>query len=175
MREHIVPGQTSDRLRVLTDGRNLLTVYVDKNGLVDRIARYAGNGVGKILDAVDIAFDTYCVSEDEPQYWGFQSQEEWDAARLNDSGEKDSIDKILKYVRGEPHNLKPGTIVMEVAEIAKTLVERDHSLLQPENKDKLYDAASIFVRDNIVKCTEPAEVLATALMIVADEDDLPHA
>jgi hypothetical protein len=65
---------------MLTDGRNYLWVYIDDDGFVS-FTRYAPNGnPGKILSAVDEAFETYIASEYEPQYWGFDTEEEWEAA-----------------------------------------------------------------------------------------------
>jgi hypothetical protein len=43
----------------------------------------------------------------------------------------------LKWLNEEPSDIRPGTIWMRTAEIVKALVEKDPSLLLPENKDKL--------------------------------------
>jgi hypothetical protein len=56
-------------------------VSIDDDGFVSGLTRYAPNGdPGKILNALANVFDTDIVSEYEPQYWGFDTQEEWDAA-----------------------------------------------------------------------------------------------
>jgi hypothetical protein len=79
------------------------------------------------------------VSEYEPQYWGFETCEEWDSAsaELAKEYDKERYTSIMKYVRGEPNEISPGTFEMEKAEIARTLVERDASLLLRNNKQKL--------------------------------------
>ncbi len=65
---------------------------------------------------------------------------------------------------------------MCMAEIAKTLVENDPSLLLPEHKDKLRNEINaIFYRDHTVRVTLSPRDLAFADMIAADEDDLPQA
>src|SRR5262249_35293011 len=72
---------------VLTNDRGELWVYGDEDGLVACFTAYAGacgpdaaGGTARILVAIENAFDVKLVSEDEPQCWGFETQEEWDAA-----------------------------------------------------------------------------------------------
>src|SRR5262245_9316500 len=105
---------------------------------------------GYILTAISDEFDVGIVSEYEPQYWGFDTQEEWEAfeeRRAKEIDEKFYIE-LSKYLRGEPNDIKPGTVGMGEAEIAKTLVEKDPSLLLPINKDKLLDESrSIYYRE----------------------------
>ena len=131
--------KTGEEVRMLTDGRNYLWVYVDDDGFVS-FTRYMPNGnPGKILSAVDEAFETYIASEYEPQYWDFDTQEEWDACmeRMSREYEENFHVELLKYCRGEPNDIEPGTSGMLDAEIAKKLSEKDPSLLLPENKDRL--------------------------------------
>jgi hypothetical protein len=79
VREHIMPDTTTEGKRLLTDGRNYLWVSID-DGVVSYLTRYASTGApGKILNALTAAFDTDIVSECEPQFWGFDTQDEWDA------------------------------------------------------------------------------------------------
>ena len=62
------------------------------------------------------------------------------------------------------------------AEIAKTLVEKDPSLLLLTNKDKLRnEVESIYNREHVVTVTLGPEDLALVRMLSADEDDLPRA
>jgi len=84
--------------------------------------------------------------------------------------------ELLKYLRGEPNDIGPGTIGMLEAEIAKTLVEKDPSLLLPINKDKLRsEVKSIYDREHAVKVTLGPKDLALVRMLSTDEDDLPRA
>ena len=85
IREYASSG-TSDGSRCLTDGRNYLWVYLTEDGFVGSLTRYGANAPGKILAAISEAFETDVFSEHEPQYWGFDTQEEWDAAwkKMND-------------------------------------------------------------------------------------------
>ena len=136
-----VPNPTTDGFRYLTDGRNAICVSVDEDGNVSQFTRYGMNAVGKILGAISEAFDVEIASEHEPQYWGFDTQEEWDAAwqKMADEDQEQFYGELVKYVHGEPNNLIPGTIGMLKAEIAKALVEKDASLLTPESKIRFHD------------------------------------
>jgi hypothetical protein len=92
---------TSDQQKCLTDGHNFLWVYADDEGFVRSLTRNAGNGTPReILRAISEAFDTEIFSEHEPQFWGFDTQKEWDA--WQDAFSKEHEDKfyadILKFV-----------------------------------------------------------------------------
>ena len=140
VREHVKSDETTETKRCLTDGRNYLWVYADDDGLVSSLRRYAPNGVPiKILKVIADAFDVDVVSEYEPQYWGFDTQEEWDAAleEMPKEAEEKFYIELLKHLRGEPNDIRPGTIGHIQAEIAKKLAEKDPTLLLPVNKDKL--------------------------------------
>src|SRR6516162_142624 len=176
--EHVKPDETTKKSRCLTDGRNYVWVDIDDDGFVDCISRYGWNAPGKILNAVADIFDTDIVSEYEPQFWGFDTQEEWDACmeKMSKEAEEKFHVELLKYLRGEPNDIGPGTIGMLEAEIAKTLVEKDPSLLLPINKDKLRsEVKSIYDREHAVKVTLGPKDLALVRMLSTDEDDLPRA
>jgi hypothetical protein len=175
-----VNKDTTETSRCLTDGRNYLPVRIDEDGFVTTVTRHWGNAPGKILNALAEAFETDIVSEYEPQYWGFKTEEEWDAwqRKLGKEDEDAFYADFLKYLRGEPHpRIIPGRIGMYWAEIGKTLVEKDPSLLLPENKDKLLaDMESVYRRgDYTVKVTLTPQEIASAEMIATHQDDLPKA
>jgi len=179
VRENIVPDETTEQRRCLTDGRNYLWVYINDDRIVSCVTRYAPGGApGKILKAIAEACDTDIVSEYEPQFWGFETQEEWDAwsEQLSSEHRNQFHNKILKYLRGEPCDIRPGTIGMIEAEIAKKLVEKDPALLLPTNKDKLHnEMREIYDREHAVIITLTAEAIAAAKMSVTHDDDLPNA
>ena len=84
--------------------------------------------------------------------------------------------ELLKYLRGEPNDIRPGTIGMCQAEIARTLVEKDPSLLLSANKDKLRnETQSIYDREHAVIVTLSPQDMALARMLSTPEDDLPRA
>lgn len=179
VREKIVADETTEGKRCLTDGRNYLWVYVNDDGLVSSLTRYfPGGAPGKILNAVAEACDTHIVSEYEPQYWGFDTQAEWDAAeeRMSRKAAENFHAELSKYLRGEPNEIRPGTIGMTCAEIAKRLVENDPELLSPENKEKLRsEIDAVYDREHSVRVTLTPEQVAAAVMRMTHEDDLPSA
>ena len=177
VREHVKLEATTEKSRLLTDGRNYLWVYIDDNGFVGCLTRYAPNGApGKILNP--LVFDTDIVSEHEPQFWGFDTQEEWEACmeKMSQKYEEEFHIELLKYLRGVPNDIRPGTIGMCQAQIAKTLVEKDPSLLLSVNKDKLRsEIQSIYDREHAVTVTLSPQDMALVRMLSTHEDDLPRA
>ena len=177
IQEH-VSSDTSERNRCLTDARNYLWVYLTEDGFVGCLSRYGANAPGKILAAINEAFETDVFSEYEPQYWGFDTQEEWDAAekKLADQHRDRFYADLCAYIRGEPNDIRPGTIGEIKAKIAKTLVESQAALLQPGNKDRLLsEMEAIYDRDHAVIITLGPEEIALAEMLATHEDDLPKA
>ena len=70
----------SSRDRCLTDGLNFLWVYSNEEGLVSGFKRWAPNGnPQRILCEIADPFDIDIVSEYEPEFWGYETTEEWDA------------------------------------------------------------------------------------------------
>jgi hypothetical protein len=177
VREHIKEDETNDKKRCLTDGRNYMWVYIDDECNVGSLTRYGANAPSKILHAIAQVFDTDIVSEYEPQFWGFETQEEWDAymERLSRESDDRFYAKLVKYLRGEPCDIEPGTIGMRWAEVAKTLVDKDESLLLPENKDKLLKMVQSYGDEHRVIVTLTPEEKASVQMVCTHEDDLPRA
>jgi hypothetical protein len=139
--EHFKPEMTITTRRYLTDGFNYLWVFIGEDGFLNSFHRFGGNNPNVILNAVAEEFDTYIASELEPQYWGFDTEEEWRAANAKDHREfmkaqRKFEKELLKYVRGEPHNIKPGTDEESKAKIAKRLAEEDPTLLFPVNRKR---------------------------------------
>jgi hypothetical protein len=81
---------------------------------------------------------------------------------------------VCAYVRGEPNDIRPGTIRELQAQIAKKLVEENGALI--DDKDRLLaEVDAIYKRDHVVVVTFGPEDLALAKMLVTHEDDLPQA
>jgi hypothetical protein len=164
VREEVRSGETADRfpsymkvkeVRYLTDGCNSMEVVVYENGVPDLRVRNLWCAPEKeIFHAIAEAFDTDIVTEHQPEFWGFDTQEEWDAYenRIHEEYEQQFHAELLKHLRGEPADIRSGTIGMKKAEIAKSLVEKDPSLMEPKNRDKLMgEIAAIYDRDNTIK------------------------
>jgi len=118
------------------------------------------------------------VSEHDPRFWGFETQEEWDAAMeaIADQHEREFYDDVVKFIRGEPNNIKPGTVGMIEAEIAKRLVAESPDLLAMDKRLELIKAvATIYDRDHAVRIQLSEAEIAAVKMLGTHEDDLPQA
>jgi hypothetical protein len=178
IREHAAVD-SNERSRCLTDGRNYLWVYIDERGNISDLVRYAPNGApGKIMNAIGQVFETYIASEYEAKYWGFDTEEEWEAfqEKLSKEGRDEFYVDLMKFLRNEPHDIRPGTNRMIMADIANTLVEKDPSLLNPENREKLLAKIDeVFLGEHAIQVKLTPEDIAAAEMRVTHEDDLPQA
>lgn len=76
--EETKEGRTSQDCRLLRMGCNGLWVSGDE--VVDVVTSPEENNPVNILSAILQTFDTCVFSEDEPQFWGYETQEEWDDA-----------------------------------------------------------------------------------------------
>jgi hypothetical protein len=160
VREGVKPERAADQfppymkvreVKYLTDGHNSMAVIVYENGVPDLSVTNLWCAPEKeIFHAIAEAFDTDIVTEHQPEFWGFDTQEEWDAyeKRIHEENERKFHAELLKHLRGEPSNIRPGAPGMKHAEIAKALAEKDPSLMQPENRDKLMgEIDAIYYRD----------------------------
>jgi hypothetical protein len=74
--EEIIEGYTSPGCRLLRKGCNGLWISGDE--VVDVVTSPEENNPVNILSAILQTFDTCVFADDEPQFWGFETQEEWD-------------------------------------------------------------------------------------------------
>ena len=96
--EEVVEGESTPDFRLLKEGSNGLRIYGDE--VVGLISKCGINNPAKIIDAISETFGTYVVSEYEPQFWGFETQEEWDRAQ-NEMHKEDQAElyiEIMKYL-----------------------------------------------------------------------------
>jgi hypothetical protein len=165
--------------KCLTDGRNFLWVHVDADGRVTSFTRYRPNGAPQgILRAIAEAFDVEIVSEHDPRFWGFETKAEWDAswAAVAEQHEQEFYDEVVKFIRGDPNNIGPGTVGMIEAEIAKRLVAKSPDLLAAENRPALIKAVkTIYDRDHVIRVQLTEAEIAAVKMLATHEDDLPQA
>jgi hypothetical protein len=134
---------TSDQQKCLTDGDNHLWVFANDEGFVSILTRNAGGGSPDgILSAIAEGFRTEIFSEHEPQYWGFDTQDQWDAWQqaIAKQNEDKFYAEVLKFVAGEPNGIRPGTVGEGRALIAKRLIAGDPGLGAPERRRELMEA-----------------------------------
>ena len=141
VRQHHPERTLAPNEKCLTDGlKNYLFVHSNEKGLVSSFTSWMPNGDPKyILQAICGEFDVDIVSEHEPQYWGFKTQEEWDAAwaKMAERDEQDFFNEVVKFVRGESHNIRSGTVGMDMAEIARKLIADNPDLLDESKRTDL--------------------------------------
>jgi hypothetical protein len=102
-------AQGTSRKRCLTDGFNYVWAFGDDDGRLTDLTRYAhGGNPTYILNTIARAFDSDIVSEYEPQYWGFDTEKEWDAWQAGIAAEyEDHFHlELLKFLAGEPCDSK---------------------------------------------------------------------
>jgi hypothetical protein len=175
--EEVRPEGAADRfppymkvkeVRYLTDGRNNMEVVVYENGVAALTVRNLWNAPeAKIFYAIAEAFDTGLISE-------YEAQEEWDAHEMAKMDRHECYEDVLKYLGGEPQDLKPGTMIM--AKIAKEITEKNPALLLPTNKHRLLsEIDTIYGREHKVTITLSPEEMAAAILSVTHEDEVPRA
>ncbi len=145
-----------DDFLLVTDFRRdvSLSVWRTKGGWAEFLG-YDEVLAAKVLAAVQDAFHVEVVSEDDGVYWGDWTEEEWNEfeslAAAEDkfyeqnflrevAAEHEFYERVMHYVRGEDHDLQPGTIGMIKAGIAKELVDQSPDLALPEAKGRLLEA-----------------------------------
>jgi hypothetical protein len=169
---------TTSNSRCLTDGRTFLWIYCDDDGLVSTITRHGGNAPQRILQAISEKFDVDIVSEYEPEFWGYKNQEEWDAdtAARAEKNEQNFYNEVVKFVQQKECGIRPGTIGMIKAEIAKKLITENPDLLNESKRPNLIKAVErIYDRDHTITVTLSEKEVALTQMIATHEDDLPQA
>jgi hypothetical protein len=168
---------TTPNQKCLTDGRNFLWDYADEKGLVSILCKYGMNAPQRILQSICDKFNVDVVSEYDPEFWGFKTQEEWDAWQHAEAkkAEEDFYKNVVKFVRGEAHDIRPGTIGMIKAEIAKRLIADSPDLLAEDKRPDLIKAVNLmYDREHAVAVTLTDEELAFVRMAATHEDDLPQ-
>jgi hypothetical protein len=149
--------EATSHYRCLTDGVNFLWVYSNEEGLVSKFCRWAPNGLPqRILCAIADQFDVDIVSEYEPQYWGFETEEEWEAAwaAMAQKDEQDFYNEVIKFVRGEDHNIRSDTLEMARAETVKRIIAENPHLAADDKLPELIKAVSTIYDRTVVTLTD---------------------
>jgi hypothetical protein len=171
-----IAADPTEETRYLVGCDGFLKVHREGNGTCAFMQR--GLLPWSILDALAEEFEIELVSEYDHRYWGFATEQEWDDwnIQLSKKHEDEFYNDLLHYVRGEPNSLTAGSIGMTQAEIAKTLVKNDPSLMAPEQRNALLEAVSaIYDRDHAEIVTLTEQELAAAELMAARTHDLPKA
>jgi len=114
------------------DEQNFLWVFSDEQGFVESFTRYGFNDAKRILAAISEELRVEIVSEHEPRFWGYETQEEWNAAHERFAEECKMHEEhfwkeVVRFARGEIAGIKQNLPVLcsaevEKAEIAKRVI-----------------------------------------------------
>ena len=177
VREKANPDATVRR-RYLVGSDGVLEAYENDDGTSSFCRRSFTPVPWAVMDALTEEFETELVSEHDHRFWGFATKEEerdWHE-RMAKESEDNFYKDLIHHLRGEPNNLRTGTVGMRKAEIAKALVENDESLMAPDNRQQLLEAVEvIYDRDHAVKVTLTPEDTAAVELMVARRNKLPQA
>ena len=173
VREH-VHADTDETCRGLTDGNSYVWFGQNNDGNVGSIMWHApGGSPTKIFAAVEEAFGCTIYSEHQPQFWGFDTDEEWERD-WEARGREDEIElygEIRKFLQGKETRLRPGTVGMLQAKIAKQLVDDNPDLGHPDKRDELLAAINeVYDRDHVLRVRMSKDLVE---MLATHEDDLP--
>jgi len=153
IKEHLSKERGKDK-RCLADGRsNFLWAYINGNRSVSLLTLYfpMGNPC-RILPVIADVFGVKMHSEREPEYWGFDTQEEWEAFddKISKGDDNEVYCDLLCFLTGQSCGIRSGTDGMTRAKIAKKLVKEEPSLILVENKEKLLKQIEhVFFRDHV--------------------------
>jgi hypothetical protein len=176
----IIKSDTSESLRYLSGKDGILSVYKEQGGADSSFERPSFAPMPwAIFDALAAEFGTDFVSEHDHRYWGFDTAEEWNAFqdKLARDDDDDFYRNVLRFSRGESHELTPGTIGFARAEIARGLIDMDPSLAEPDRRVALFAMITeIYERENPPLRVElTREDLAKVELIMSRRDDLSKA
>jgi hypothetical protein len=166
------------RSRYLVGSDGELEAYQNDDGTSSFSRRSFTPVPWTVIDALTEEFKVELVSEHDHRYWGFATEEDWRdwQDQLAKKAETEFYKNLCHYVRGEPNDLRPGSVGMLQAEIAKGLVANDESLMEPNNRHLLLEAVKvIYEGDHTVRVTLTKEDLAAVDLMVARTNKLPQA
>jgi hypothetical protein len=134
-------------------------MFCNDMGMVRSFTRWAGNSAGLILYAITEALKVEIVSEYEPRYWGYETEEEWEAAETawqeaNAKEEQAFWNEIIKFARGESDKIvtmRRKSVAIEMAEIAKRLIAQSPELLAEDKRADLIEAVETMFRQHLVE------------------------
>jgi hypothetical protein len=140
--ERVEEGRTSERERCLSDGFDRIWLSGHKIPERGAITPYSHYDSPVILGRLSQLFETAVYSEHEPQYWGFDSQQEWDEfeREMADQQYQDTYRNLINFLTLRDYPFKEGTVGMGWALTAHQLVVGDPSYLEYGRKKEFMSA-----------------------------------
>ncbi|NRP27351.1 hypothetical protein XMD420_000954 [Marinobacterium sp. xm-d-420] len=126
--------------RCLTNGIDYIWIHLNKINetscafQVDRIPTDFELQLIELLEA-----NVY--SEHEPQFWGFETMEEWHSAMEEEARieREEFYANLVAFLKFKTHKFKKGTVAMDKVLIAHDLVIEDPTFLVAERKDQFLE------------------------------------
>jgi hypothetical protein len=172
VREYEVEGRSSDQFGVLTDGTNRLAVYAD--GVVKIIKRCGTNNENRILNAIAKEFETEIYSEFSGQFWGYESDEEWEAAEIQSDEYcmKKQYRRLMAIISVWKDGSYEAKSTIEKAEIANDLITQTPRLASPDCMHELMDEIENHYYSQFTQPTIPDDCQIQDIMMgYPDKDD----
>jgi hypothetical protein len=90
------------------------------------------------------AYNVRIVSEHSHEFWGFATEDEENRWHIEQTkiAEDKFYNEVLKFVRGEEHDLGPDTVGLARAKIAKELIAESPELLGADKRADLLNAVN---------------------------------
>jgi hypothetical protein len=121
--------------RCLYDSTNYVHVY-ERDRAVGSFTRFMGNNAHYIITSISEAFGMRIVSEHEPEFWGFETQAEWDAC-WDAMHQKYLDDFYAAAIRVEPNGIGSDMRDYILTAIEKVLMGAEPELSHPNMREEL--------------------------------------
>jgi hypothetical protein len=142
----LLDAKSAATSRSLFDGRNKVRIEGGAGSQVTQIAIWGSNIASNIFEAIREACGVKIVTEHDPEYWGFKTDQEWRTA-LSVERHQHFIVEFQKYFNGQSNQIKaefanfsavmdeplPSMSILK-AIIARSILIQDSRLTSPENK-----------------------------------------
>jgi len=141
--EELCEDATPDE-RCLTDGRNFVWVSCSARELVTSFS--SRGDPGHILQTISKEFGVRILREDvyfNGDEFTQECSDAWDA--MAEKVDQEFYPEMVKFVRGESHAIKPGSVWMTKAEIAKRLIANCPDLLAEAKRSELLKAIGLLM------------------------------
>ena len=136
--EIVKDGRSSETERCLTDGFDSVWVYGHVSPSPGCSIDYRFDDAPGIYVRLQQLFQTEVLSDNEPQYWGFDSHEDWDnhLAKQAERERNRLYDDLVNFLTLRAHPFQKDTVGMGKALVAHELVVNDPTYLDVRRKSE---------------------------------------
>lgn len=133
--------------RILSDGQTFISVQSESSGEIDSLTLERpfvfSSGIALTRTIAKYMACTFALyTANQPQYWGFETKQEWDAERKRMERARTAkfYADVLQYVAGDGEAFQGGTVEHAKGEVARELISKQPSLIRPEKRRQLLRA-----------------------------------